>query len=120
MSSQAKRKPDNLDLPANKVAEIINAKELMPRASAGSLARVLKIDDKRKVAKVLSQHKNSPIKIKTPSKKVDSDVEMDNEDDSASSSGRSFDTLQDAMKHKPLKIIHGQKQLIFTNEGIVL
>lgn len=119
MSSPAKRKSDNLDLPADKVSEIITAKELMPRASAGSLAKVLKIDDKRKVAKVLSQHKNSPIEMKTPSKKVDSDVDiMDNEDDSCSSSGRSFDTLQDAMKHRP--IIHRKKKLFFTNEGKLL
>lgn len=73
------------------------------RIHVNNVNKVLKIDDKRKVAKVLSQHKNSPIKMKTPSKKIVSNVEMD--------------TLQDAMKHKP--IIHGQKKLIFTNEGIV-
>lgn len=86
------------------VAEkILRSKKLIPRASFESLARIHDVD-KNVVAKILTHKKNSS-QMATPAKKIRKssknnldETTFSDENDSASSSSRSFETLQDAIK----------------------
>lgn len=101
MSSPLKRNAEGLDLSADQKSKILETKKLLPRASIHSLAKLLNITDSKTVARVLSEHRDSSKKPKKARRfEMETDIEKDDED-SRSSSGLSFNTLEDAHKHAP-------------------
>lgn len=100
MSSPLKRKTEDLDLSAEQKTKVIETKKLLPRASIHTLARILNIPNSKAVAQVLSEQRDSPKKHKKTIDEMKTDIEKYDED-SRSSSGLSFNTLEDAYKHAP-------------------
>lgn len=98
--------------------KILKSKKLIPRASFESLARIHDVD-KSVVAKILTHQKTSS-RMATPAKKIRKSAKKNvaettfcDENDSASSSSRSYETLQDAIKSNALSDLYKEGSFHF-------
>lgn len=98
--------------------KILKSKKLIPRASFESLARIHDVE-KSVVAKILTHEKKSS-KMASPAKKIRKSSKLNlaettfcDEYDSASSSSRSYETLQDAIKSNALSDLYKEGSFHF-------